>query len=62
MPAAAVRSIRHAVIFVGVRIGGVYDVSPVFGSSGIPLQVKAGLTMALTVLLFPWPDGGVKAT
>jgi flagellar biosynthetic protein FliR len=42
-----------AVIFVGIRIGGVMMFPPFLGSSSIPLQVKAGLTLALTVLLFP---------
>lgn len=42
-----------AIVFVGVRIGGVMIFPPFFGSSGIPLQMKTGLTLALTALLFP---------
>ncbi len=42
-----------AVMFAGVRIGGLMLFAPFFSSGSIPLQVKAGLTVALTALLYP---------
>src|SRR5215471_10231402 len=42
-----------AIVFVGVRIGGVMIFPPFLGSSAIPMQMKAGLTLVLTALLFP---------
>ena len=40
-------------VFVGVRIGMLMVFAPFFGSLGIPMRVKAGLTVALTALLYP---------
>ncbi len=42
-----------AVVFVGLRIGGVMIFPPFLGSGAIPLPVKAGLTLAITALLYP---------
>jgi len=42
-----------AVVFVGLRIGGVMIFPPFFGSGAITLPLKAGLTLALTALLYP---------
>src|SRR5579863_5662678 len=42
-----------AVMFAGVRIGGLMLFAPFFSSGSIPLPVKAGLTVALTALLYP---------
>jgi len=42
-----------AVMFAGVRIGGLMLFAPFFSSGSIPLQVKAALTVALTALLYP---------
>jgi flagellar biosynthetic protein FliR len=42
-----------AIVFVGVRIGGVLMFPPFLGSSSIALQAKVALTLALTALLFP---------
>ena len=53
MPAVQLDQLMAAIIFVGVRISGVMMFPPFFNSSEIPLQVKAGLTLALTALLFP---------
>src|SRR5882762_4248565 len=53
MGAVQLDQVITAVIFVGVRIGGVMMFPPFLGSSGIPLQVKAALTLDLTALLFP---------
>jgi flagellar biosynthetic protein FliR len=40
-------------MFVGVRIGMLMVFAPFFASLGIPARVKAGLTLALTALLYP---------
>jgi flagellar biosynthetic protein FliR len=40
-------------VFVGVRVGMLMVFAPFFGSLGIPARVKAGLTVALTALLYP---------
>ncbi len=42
-----------ALMFVGVRVGGVMTFAPFFGSDGISPQVKAGFTVLLTALLYP---------
>jgi flagellar biosynthetic protein FliR len=42
-----------AALFAGLRIGGVMVFSPFLGSLSVPMQVKAGLTVALTALLYP---------
>lgn len=51
-----------AAAFAGVRIGGVMVFSPFLGSQSIPMQVKAGFTVALTVLLWPAYAPAVLAT
>jgi flagellar biosynthetic protein FliR len=40
-------------VFVGTRIGMLMVFAPFFGSLSIPARVKAGLTVALTALLYP---------
>jgi flagellar biosynthetic protein FliR len=40
-------------VFVGVRIGMLMVFAPFFSSMGIPARVKAGLTVAITALLYP---------
>jgi len=40
-------------VFVGVRIGMLMVFAPFFGSLSVPARVKAGLTVALTALLYP---------
>jgi len=40
-------------VFVGVRIGMLMVFAPFFSSMGIPVRVKAGLTVAITALLYP---------
>ena len=42
-----------AVMFAGVRIGSLMLFAPFLSSGSMPVQVKAGLTVALTVLLYP---------
>ena len=41
-----------AVMFAGVRIGGLMLFAPFLSSGSMPGQVKAGLTVALTMLFF----------
>ncbi len=47
------QSIVLAAVVIGVRIGGLMLFAPFFSSQGIPAQIKVGLTVALTALLFP---------
>src|SRR5579863_1859821 len=42
-----------AVMFAGVRIGGLMLFAPFLSSGSMPVQVKVGLTVALTALLYP---------
>ena len=42
-----------AVTLVGVRLGMLMTFAPFFSHAAVPMRVKAGLTLALTVLLFP---------
>ena len=42
-----------AAVFTGARIAGLMVFCPFLGSDAIPLPVKAGLTLMLTVLLHP---------
>ena len=46
-------AIVAAVMFAGVRIGGLMLFAPFLSSGSIPVQLKAGLTVALTALLYP---------
>jgi flagellar biosynthetic protein FliR len=46
-------TIVAAVMFAGVRIGGLMLFAPFLSSGSMPVQVKAGLTVALTALLYP---------
>lgn len=40
-------------LLVAVRVGGLMTFAPFFGNASLPNQVKAGLTLILTVLLLP---------
>lgn len=40
-------------IFVGLRVAGLMSFAPFLGNSALPARVKAGLTVALTILLVP---------
>ena len=42
-----------AAVLVLVRLSGLMVFAPVFSSGGIPAQVKAGLTIVMTILLAP---------
>jgi len=59
MDALRLDQVMAAAVFVGARIAGVLMFPPFLGSGAIPLPVKAGLTLALTGLL--WPVVGVAA-
>ena len=48
--------LQHSVAqacLVGVRVGMLMVFAPFFGSASVPMRVKAGLTVALTALLYP---------
>jgi flagellar biosynthetic protein FliR len=40
-------------VFTGARISGLMVFCPFFGSDAVPLPIKAGLTLLLTILLHP---------
>jgi flagellar biosynthetic protein FliR len=46
-------AIITGLLTIAVRLSGLMLFAPFFGSSVIPPRVKAGLVMALTLLLFP---------
>lgn len=46
-------SILGQASFVAARVGGLMTFAPFFGSSVVPLRVKAGLMVALTAVLLP---------
>lgn len=46
-------TIVAAMMFAGLRIGGLMLFAPFLSSGSIPVPVKAGLTVALTALLYP---------
>jgi flagellar biosynthesis protein FliR len=46
-------TIVAAVMFAGVRMGGLMLFAPFLSSGSMPVPVKAGLTVALTALLYP---------
>ena len=41
-------------VTVGIRLGTLMSFAPFFGSKAIPVRVKAGLTIVLTVLVYPF--------
>jgi len=49
----ALERVISQAVFVGVRIGMLMVFAPFFGSLSVPARVKAGLTVALTALLYP---------
>src|SRR5438445_7752336 len=42
-----------AAVFTGARVSGLMAFCPFLGSDAVPLPVKAGLTLLLTVVLHP---------
>jgi flagellar biosynthetic protein FliR len=40
-------------VFVGLRVAGLMSFAPFLGNSALPTRVKAGLTVAITILLVP---------
>jgi flagellar biosynthetic protein FliR len=53
MDGLALDQLLAAAVFTGSRIAGVMVFCPFLGSDAVPLPVKAGLTLLLTVLLHP---------
>lgn len=55
-------------LLVAIRVGGLMTFAPFFGNAALPNQVKAILTLFLTVLLLPvymnaaWPDAPTFGT
>jgi flagellar biosynthetic protein FliR len=47
------------VLTIGVRLSGLMLFAPFFGSSVIPARIKAGLVIALTILLLPVAGKGM---
>jgi len=48
-----IETIIGGVLFVGLRIGGLFVFAPFLGSSSVPMRVKAALAVAMTALLYP---------
>jgi len=46
-------TIIGGVLFVGLRIGGLFIFAPFLGSSSVPMRVKAALAVSMTALLYP---------
>lgn len=54
-------TIISALLTISVRLSGLMLFAPFFGSTVIPPRVKAGLVVALTLLLFPSVGRGIGA-
>lgn len=52
-------TIISGLLTIGVRLTGMMLFAPCFGSVAIPARVKAGLVIALTVVLFPSVGKGI---
>jgi flagellar biosynthetic protein FliR len=52
-------TIISGLLTIGVRLTGLMLFAPWFGSSVIPARIKAGLVLALTLLLFPSVGRGI---
>jgi len=52
MPELSLEHALSAVTLVGIRCVDADDFCPIFQSCGVPVRVKAGLALALTILLF----------
>ena len=55
-----VLSIISGLLTIGVRLSGLMLFAPLFGSTAIPARIKAGLVMALTLLLMPVVGKGIE--
>lgn len=40
-------------VFIGARVGGLMTFAPFFGSASMPMRIKAGFVVAVTLLLYP---------
>jgi len=54
-------TIISGLLTIGVRLSGLMLFAPFFGSTAIPPRIKAGLVLALTLLLFPTVGRGIGA-
>jgi flagellar biosynthesis protein FliR len=45
--------ILAGLVFVGARVGGLMTFAPFFGSGSMPMRIKAGFVVAVTLLLYP---------
>jgi len=54
-----VLSIITGLLTIGVRLSGLMLFAPFFGSAAIPVRIKAGLVLALTLLLMPVVGKGI---
>ncbi len=53
MPELSWEHALAAVALVGIRVSMLMTFAPFFSHAAVPMRIKAGLTLALTVLLFP---------
>jgi flagellar biosynthetic protein FliR len=54
-------SVISGLLTIGVRLSGLMLFAPFFGGTVIPARIKAGLVLALTLLLFPTVGRGIGA-
>ena len=52
MPTFLDKILMHA-LPIGLRVGGMMSFAPPFGTSAVAIRIKAGLTLVLTLLLYP---------
>ncbi|PYX84876.1 MAG: hypothetical protein DMG68_19380, partial [Acidobacteria bacterium] len=45
--------IAAGLAFIGARVGGLMIFAPFFGSASMPMRIKAGFVVAVTLLLYP---------
>lgn len=41
---------------IAMRLSGVFSINPIFGRKGIPMMVKAGMVLVLSLLVFTFTD------
>lgn len=52
IPTLHLDQLLAAAVFIGARVSGLMIFCPFLGSSAIPAQIRAGLTLAITALLY----------
>lgn len=50
---AAIQTSLGFFLLIFVRISGIFIMAPVFGSKNIPVMIKAGLSLVISLILFP---------